>query len=237
MAHPKALIFDVFGTCVDWRQGVANEAASWFAELNIDADPVAFAAAWRGEYQPAMERIRSGSRGYSDLDDLHLENLDIVLDRFRIANRFDEAARKAFNRAWEKLPPWPDTVPGLAAIRQQAIIAPCSNGSIALMTHLARYAKLPWDCIVGAGVARDYKPKPVVYLASCRALRLEPEEVMMVAAHNDDLAAAEACGLMTAFVARPTEHGTGQTSDLAPSKKWTVSSNDFLELSGQLAHI
>ncbi len=236
MAQPKALIFDVFGTCVDWRTGVANEATNWFAELNIDADPLAFADAWRREYQPAMERIRSGNRGYVDLDDLHLENLEIVLDRFGIADRFDEAARRKFNRAWEKLPPWPDIVPGLAAIREQVIIAPCSNGSIALMTQLARYAKLPWDCIVGAGIARDYKPKPDVYLASCQALRLEPEDVMMVAAHNDDLAAAEACGLMTAFVRRPTEHGPDQTSDLDPTGSWTLSCSNFLELSGHLAH-
>ena len=234
MSEPKALIFDVFGTCVDWRTGVAREAAVWFDRLGLDADPLTFADAWRGEYQPAMERIRSGSRGYTDLDDLHRENLDIVLDRFGISDQFDEPARQALNHAWEKLPPWTDVVSGLNAIRKNAIIAPCSNGSIALMVRLAKHAGLSWDCILGAAIARDYKPKRHVYLASCAALRLDPVEVMMVAAHNDDLHAAASCGLQTAFIPRPAEYGPEQTTDLAPSGNWTIVARDVEHLAAQL---
>ena len=224
----QAFIFDVFGTCVDWRTSVAREVAA----VLPDVDAIAFADAWRGEYQPAMERIRSGGRGYVALDDLHRENLDIVLDRFGVGADLD---RDALNAAWEKLDPWPDVVAGLNALKQAAIIAPCSNGSIALMSRLAKYAGLPWDCILGADIAQDYKPKPRVYLASAAALRLNPGEVTMVAAHNGDLAAARAAGLKTAFVARPTEHGEAQTTDLAPTSDWDIIADDFEDLARQVA--
>ncbi len=223
----KALIFDVFGTCVDWRSSVAREVAA----VLPDVDATAFADAWRGEYQPAMERIRTGGRGYVALDDLHLENLMIVADRFG-ASIPDPAA---LNRAWEKLDPWPDVVPGLHSLREIGLISPCSNGSIALMARLARYGTLPWDCILGAEIAHDYKPKPEVYRASCAALRLDPGEVMMVAAHNDDLHAAQAEGLATAFVLRATEHGTGQTTDLHPTGDWDQVAPDFETLARQMA--
>ena len=222
MHRPKALIFDVFGTCVDWRSSVAREVAAVLPEV----DPLSFADAWRAEYQPAMERIRAGNRGYVALDELHLENLDIVARRFGVT----VPDRLALNAAWERLDPWPDVVKGLKNLKKQTIIAPCSNGSIALMTRLARYGGLPWDCILGADIARDYKPKPEVYLASCAALRLDPAEVMMVAAHNDDLAAARACGLQTAFVLRPTEHGSRQETDLRAIADWEVIARDFKEL-------
>ena len=224
----QAFIFDVFGTCVDWRTSVAREVAAVLPGV----DAIAFADAWRGEYQPAMERIRSGGRGYVALDDLHRENLDIVLDRFGVGADLD---RDALNAAWEKLDPWPDVVAGLTALKQAAIIAPCSNGSIALMSRLAKYAGLPWDCILGADIAQDYKPKPRVYLASAAALRLNPGEVTMVAAHNGDLAAARAAGLKTAFVARPTEHGEAQTTDLAPTSDWDIIADDFEDLARQVA--
>lgn len=224
---PAALIFDVFGTCVDWRTSIAREVAA----AGLSVDPLAFADAWRGEYQPALEQVRAGERGYVALDDLHRENLEVVLARFGVSHR-DPAA---LARAWERLDPWPDVVPGLTALRETALIAPCSNGSIAMMARLARYARLPWHAILGADIARDYKPKPEVYLASCRALRLEPAEVMMVAAHNGDLAAARAQGLRTAFVARPAEHGEAQTIDLAPSEAWDVVAADFPDLARQVA--
>ena len=220
----KALIFDVFGTCVDWRTSVAREVAKV-----LDVDAFAFADAWRGEYQPAMERIRAGGRGYVPLDDLHLENLRIVADRFGVD------APEALNAAWEKLDPWADVVPGLTAVRQKHIIAPCSNGSIALMTRLARYGGLPWDCILGADIARDYKQKPAVYLASCAALRLDPGDVMMVAAHNDDLFTARGLGMKTGFVARRAEYGPEQRTDLAAESDWDVIASDFEDLARQLA--
>lgn len=222
----EALIFDVFGTCVDWRNSVARDVRAALPTV----DPFAFADAWRGEYDPAMARIREGGRGYVPLDDLHLENLGRVSANFGVTC----AAPESLNRAWERLDPWPDVVPGLTRLRAAALLAPCSNGSIALMTRLARHAQLPWDCILGAEIARDYKPKPAVYLASCAALRLDPAQVMMVAAHNGDLHAARAAGLKTAFVPRPTEHGPGQTTDLGPEADWEVIAQDFGDLASQL---
>lgn len=219
-SHPKAYIFDVFGTLVDWRSSVAREVQALFGPLQITVDGTAFADHWRGCYQPAMERIRSGGRGYIPLDDLHRENLDETLDHFGLTQTLDEDQKADLNRAWEKLDPWPDVVEGLGALKQEAIIAPCSNGSIALMTRLAKYGGLPWDCILGADIARNYKPEHAVYLACCTALRLAPGEVMMVACHNNDLSAARAAGLQTAFLPRPTEHGEGQTIDLEPEADW-----------------
>lgn len=234
MKRPQALLFDVFGTCVDWRRGVAKEARAALAAKGLTVDPEDFADAWRAEYQPAMQRIRAGARGYTDLDVLHRENLDRVLETFGITHAFADAERDALSHAWEKLPPWPDVVEGLAAMRAHAIIAPCSNGSIALMTRLARHAGLPWDCILGAGLARAYKPQAEAYLASCRALRLDPGEVMMVAAHNGDLHAARSFGLMTAFVARPTEYGPHQTLDFEADSDWDCVAADFNTLARTL---
>lgn len=216
MNQPKAYIFDVFGTLTDWRRAISREVVARYPDLDAEA----FADAWRAEYQPAMERIRSGARGYVPLDDIHSENLERVTQAFGAAPLGGQA-HEDFARAWERLDTWPDVNVGLRMLRQRAIIAPCSNGSISLMTHLAKHADLPWDCVLGADIAHDYKPKPEVYLASCSALRLEPAEVMMVAAHNDDLAAAQAVGLQTAFIPRPLEHGPRQVSDLAPSGNWT----------------
>ena len=218
----QALIFDVFGTCVDWRISVAREVAQHVPEVNA----IAFATAWRAEYDPAMARIREGNRGYVPLDDLHLENLLRVAADFGITL----ADPETLNHAWEKLDPWPDVSVGLAAMKDKALIAPCSNGSIALMTHLARYANLPWDCILGAEIARNYKPHPSVYLASAAALRLPPDEVVMVAAHNGDLHAARAAGLKTAFVPRPQEHGPDQTTDLTPEADWDFVATNFVDL-------
>lgn len=225
MTKPAALIFDVFGTCVDWRNSVAREVAAALPQV----DALAFATAWRAEYDPAMKRIRDGGRGYVPLDDLHLENLH------RVAARIGVTAPDTLNSAWEKLDPWPDVLPGLDALHAAHILAPCSNGSIGLMARLARYARFPWDCILGAEIAQDYKPKPAVYQASCAALRLPPEQVMMVAAHNSDLKAAQANGLQTAFVPRLTEHGPDQSTDLEPTGQWTLVADDFLDLAHRLA--
>ena len=216
MTLPQALIFDVFGTLVDWRAGVAAEAKRFLDARGLEFDPSEFADAWRGEYQPTMERVRSGGRGYVPLDELHLENLEIVLGRLGLGDRISEDEKAEFNRAWEKLPPWPDTVPGLTRLKQRFIIAPCSNGSIALMTRLSKFGALPWDAILGADIARNYKPRPEVYLESCSALRLEPEDVAMVACHPSDLDAAKACGLQTIFIPRPGEYGSVSQDDAMP---------------------
>lgn len=220
----KAFIFDVFGTCVDWRTSVAREVAAVLPQV----DALAFADTWRAEYDPAMARVREGNRGYVPLDDLHLENLK------NVAARFEVVAPDGLNAAWERLDPWPDVTSGLSRLKQKAIIAPCSNGSIALMTRLARYAGLPWDCILGAEIANDYKPKPTVYLAACAALRLDPSEVMMVAAHNGDLHAARATGLKTGFIPRPMEYGPTQTADLEPDGNWDIIARDFNDLADKV---
>jgi len=223
---PEALIFDVFGTCVDWRSSVAREVA----RVLPGVDAAAFADAWRAEYQPAMESVRNGGRDYIPLDLLHLENLETVAERMGVTVPDPDT----LNHAWERLDPWRDVPQGLRRLARHAITAPCSNGSIAMMTRLARYADLTWHCVLGADIARDYKPQPQVYLAACAALQLAPQQVMMVAAHNDDLAAARAAGLRTAFVPRSREHGPGQTSDLAPQQDWDAVAPDFMALSDRL---
>ncbi|MEM6421208.1 MAG: haloacid dehalogenase type II [Pseudomonadota bacterium] len=230
----QAAMFDVFGTVVDWRSGVSREVARVFAAHRIEDDATAVADAWRGEYQPAMARIREGDRGYIALDILHRENLDRVLAARGHAGRLDEAALADLNRAWERLPPWPDSVAGIAAMQARLFVAPCSNGSIALMARLARFAGLSWDAILGADVARAYKPQPEAYLRSAAALGVAPGAMLMVAAHNDDLAVARALGFATAFVPRPTEHGPGQTTDLAPSEDWDLVATDLVDLAQQL---
>ncbi len=215
----RALFFDVFGTCVDWRTSIRRELAA-------RGLPEDLADAWRGLYQPQLETVRSGARAWVDLDVLHREALDRLLAERGLA----VADPDELTRAWHRLDPWPDTVPGLTRLKARFIVAPCSNGHIAQSVNLAKHAALPWDVILGAEVARAYKPQPEVYLRSAAALKLEPGEVMMVAAHNGDLAAARALGFATAFVPRPTEHGPGQTTDLAPAGDWDVVARDFREL-------
>ena len=228
----EALLFDVFGTVVDWRSGVARAVEAFFAGSGRTVDAHAFADSWRAKYQPSMEEVRSGRRDYTVLDILHRENLDATLAEFGLEGDVDDAARARLNRAWETLPPWPDAVPGLVALRSRYLIAPCSNGSIALMARLARNVGLPWDAILGADIARAYKPQDAVYRASAAALGLAPEAVMMVAAHNFDLAAARAAGLAAAFVSRPDEYGDGPVGkpDLAPSDDWEAVVPDFMAL-------
>jgi 2-haloacid dehalogenase len=205
----RVLLFDVFGTLVDWRTGVARDARAVLSPLGIPVDWIAFADAWRDQYQPAMEEVRTGRLPFSKLDVLHRRNLDVVLGQFDLG-RVDEATRVELNLAWHRLDAWPDVPPGLAALRQRFRLAPCSNGNISLMVDLARRNAFPWDAIVGAELARDYKPKPSVYLCAAAAFDCRPDEAMMVAAHSSDLAAAASAGLRTAFIARPDERGPGR---------------------------
>jgi 2-haloacid dehalogenase len=205
----KALFFDVFGTLVDWRASIAREARDILAPRGAPLDWVAFADAWRAEYQPAMEEVRSGRLPFSKLDLLHRRNLDRVLERLALGH-VDEETRARLNRAWHRLDAWPDVGPGLARLRTRFLLAPCSNGNISIMVDLARRNGWAWDAIAGAELARDYKPNPVVYLAAAAAFDCAPAETMMVAAHSSDLAAAGATGLRTAFVARPDEFGPGR---------------------------
>jgi 2-haloacid dehalogenase len=209
MEEVKALFFDVFGTLVDWRGSIAREARAILAPLGAAIDYEAFADAWRAEYQPTMEEVRSGRLPFSKLDVLHRRNLDTILPRFDLA-RIGEAARVELNFAWHRLDAWPDVTAGLARLRTKFRLAPCSNGNISIMVDLARRNGFVWDAILGAEIARDYKPKPIVYLSAAAAFDCKPEETMMVAAHSSDLAAAAAVGLRTAFIARPDENGAGK---------------------------
>ena len=215
---------------MDWRSSIARIAARTFDEKGIEIDGLAFADFWRGQYVPAMARIRLGNRGYVPLDQLHFENLQATLLEFKLDGVLSTHEEWEFNSAWERLDPWPDVATDLAKLKERAIIAPCSNGSIGLMTRLARYGSLPWDCILGADIAQNYKPESAVYLACCKALRLEPAEIMMVAAHNDDLIAARKCGLQTGFIARLTEHGADQSTDLKANGPWDRVISRFSQL-------
>ena len=225
----RALLFDTFGTVVDWRSGVAREAGPFLIRHGAaGADPAAFAAAWRRRYSPAMEEVRSGRRPFTRLDVLHRENLAAVLPEFGIDPAAVAAAElDALTLAWHRLDPWPDAVPGLTRLRSRFVLAPLSNGNVALLLNMAKRAGLPWDAILGAEVVQAYKPTRESYLRTVEMLAMRPEEVCMVAAHNDDLAAAQGCGLRTAFVPRPREHGPGQTTDLAPTGRWDVVAADF----------
>jgi 2-haloacid dehalogenase len=223
---PKALLFDVFGTCVDWRSSIAREAAA----LGLPGERVA--DAWRARYQPQLETVRRAEREWVVLDVLHREALDDVLDTLGL--ELGEAERDELTLAWHRLDPWPDTVAGLTRLKRRYVIAPCSNGHIAQSVNLARHAGLPWDAILGAEIAHAYKPQPEVYLASVAALGIEPGEAMMVAAHNGDLVAAAGCGLPTAFVARPREYGPEQQSDLHADGDVDVETDDFLALADAL---
>jgi len=231
----RACLFDVFGTVVDWRTSVSRDLAAWAKQKGIAGiDWTEFAVEWRKLYQPSMQEVRSGRRAWTILDVLHRESLEKLIARYRIEG-LAEADVEHMNRVWHRLDPWPDAVPGLVRLKSRLIIAPCSNGNIALMVNMAKRAGLPWDCILGAETARAYKPVPEAYLASCRQLGLAPASVMMVAAHNADLKAAKTQGLATAFVARPAEHGPGQTTDLAPDPACVdVPAKDFVELAAKL---
>ncbi len=228
----RALVFDVFGTVVDWRSGIAREAGPFLARHGKgDVSPERFADAWRLRYQPAMEEVRSGRRAFIRLDVLHRENLEAILKDFDIdVAKVPCAELDALNLAWHRLDPWPDVVAGLARLKSRTIIAPLSNGNIILMIDIAKRAGLGWDAILGAEVVRAYKPTPEAYLRTVDVLAMQPAEVCLVAAHNGDLAAARKCGLRTAFVPRPKEHGPGQTEDLRPEQDWDVVARDFGDL-------
>ncbi|EEA01486.1 haloacid dehalogenase, type II [Burkholderia sp. H160] len=228
----KAIVFDVFGTVVDWRSGVARAAQPFLERHAPDLDASGFADAWRREYSPSMEEVRSGRRPYVRLDVLHRENLVKVLTRFSIAN-VPESEIDELNLGWHRLDPWPDAVDALHRLKQRFIIAPLSNGNIRMMVDIAKHAGLPWDAILGAEIVRAYKPSPQVYSETAEILGIAPRELCLVAAHNNDLAAARRVGLSTAFVARPTEHGPQQTSDLKADEAWDFVVDDLNELATQ----
>jgi 2-haloacid dehalogenase len=228
----RALFFDVFGTLVDWRSGIARESERILAPLGYGCDWAAFADAWRAEYQPGMEEVRAGRIPFSKLDVLHRRNLERILPRFGLRNLPEEETLRALIHAWHVLPAWPEVPGAMARLKPRFLLAPVSNGNISLMVDLARANDLPWDAILGAEVAGDYKPKPRVYLASADALDLKPGECMMVAAHSYDLEAAAECGLMTAHIARPDESGPG-TGETAPTVPVDMAATSLSDLADQ----
>ena len=226
---PKVLAFDVFGTVVDWHGGIAREVQA----LRPWVDGNAFALAWRAGYQPAMRRVMSGELGWTLIDDLHRLILNGLLAPFGLED-LSEAELQHLNKAWHRLDPWPDVVQGLTRLKSRHMICTLSNGNIGLLADMAKYGGLPWDCILSAEVFRAYKPDPATYGGVARVFGVAPSEVMLVAAHQDDLAAARACGLQTAYIERPAEFGAGQLKDVSPCPANTRHARDFLALADQL---
>ena len=234
MAHPLAssvqvLAFDIFGTVVDWHGSIVRE----MAQLHPDVDGAAFALAWRAGYKPAMARVMKGELGWTLIDDLHRIILDGILPQFGLGH-LDEEQRRHLNRVWHRLAPWPDSVEGLTRLKRKFTICTLSNGNIGLLTNMAKRAGLPWDCVLSAEVFRAYKPDPATYLGVARVFDLHPGQVMLVAAHHEDLAGARACGLRTAYIERPLEFGAAKPKDVSPAPGNDLHSRDLIELAAAL---
>jgi 2-haloacid dehalogenase len=230
----KALAFDVFGTVVDWRSSLVREGRLLGRRKKLKVDWAAFADAWRAGYRPAMARVRSGELPWTKIDALHRMILDELLAKFEIRGLKEEEIVH-LNHAWHRLRPWPDARSGLAKLKRRHVIATLSNGNVALLTNMAKHAGLPWDCILSAEVVRHYKPDPETYLGAADLLGVRPGELMMVAAHKDDLHAARACGLTTAFVPRAREHGPAAKADVSRDPAFDLHARDFNDLARQLA--
>jgi len=230
---PKALLFDVFGTVVDWRGSLIREGRALGRRTGNDIDWGAFADAWRDGYKPAMDEVRAGILPWQNVDALHRRILDDLLPRFRV-RRLAERDKREFNLAWHRLRPWPDSVRGLRRLKRRFIIGTLSNGNVALLVDLARFGGLPWDCIFSAEHFRHYKPDPETYRGAAALLGLPPREVMLVASHQDDLAGAKRCGLRTAFVRRPREMGPQVAVDLVADPRFDCNADDFGDLAARL---
>jgi 2-haloacid dehalogenase len=222
----RVIAFDVFGTVVDWYSGIAAEAE----RIVPGVDGGAFALAWRAGYQPAMksvmERLAAGEGGFTLLDELHMGILEIVLRDFGLGE-LEPARKRELNKAWHRLPAWPDAVEGLARLKRKYIICTLSNGNIGLLTEMAKNAGLPWDCVLSAEVFKAYKPDPRTYLGVAAVFDVTPSQVMLAAAHHDDLAAARTCGLRTGYIERPKEFGPGKPKDVSPRADNTLHARDI----------
>ncbi len=229
MKQPQILAFDIFGTVVDWHGSVAREVQALLPGVDGDA----FALAWRAGYQPAMRRVMSGELGWTLIDDLHRLILDGLLTQFGVTD-LSEAQKIELNRVWHRLDAWPDSVAGLQRLKTRFTICTLSNGNIGLLTNMAKRAGLPWDCILSAEVFRAYKPDPATYLGVAKVFDVSPADVMLVAAHQDDLAAARACGLATAYIERPLEFGARRPKDVSPDPANTWHATSLTQLAEQL---
>ena len=229
----KALVFDTFGTIVDWRGSIIEEGAEWGSAKRIKIDWARFADRWRAGYSPSMNKVRKGELPWTKLDDLHRTTLDQLLEEFEIRGLTEEE-KDHLNRVWHRLKPWPDSVAGLTRLKKKYVIAPMSNGNVALLTDMAKHAGLPWDAILGAELVRHYKPDHEVYLSAADFLGIPREQIMMVAAHTGDLKAARDCGLRTGFIYRPNEFGPGGRADRAKPGDFDVVSTDAIDLAVQM---
>jgi 2-haloacid dehalogenase len=230
----KAVIFDVFGTVVDWRTSLIDDLTAWSAKRGVTGDWTALVDAWRQAYVPSMDAVRNNPQlPFVILDDLHRRSLERLVQEHGIGGLTDDDLH-FMTTGWHRLKPWPDVVAGLSRLKTLYIIAPLSNGNVGLLTRMAKSAGLPWDLVMGGDLFGHYKPDPETYLGAARLLNLSPSEVMMVAAHNNDLAAAQALGLKTAFVPRPAEYGPLQTRDFDATGDWTVVADDFARLADKL---
>ena len=229
----RALLFDVFGTVVDWRSSIIREGRLLSQQKNLRVDWEEFADSWRAGYGPAMNKVRSGELPWTDIDDLHRMILDELVVEFGL-HGLSEAELAYFNRAWHRLTPWPDTVGGLHRLKSQFVIATLSNGNVSLLTNMAKYAGLPWDAVFSAELAQQYKPDQRAYLKAVELLNLEPSQVLMVAAHPGDLRAAAQAGLKTAYVYRPLEWGEERVRERNTAGEFDFDADSFLDLASQL---
>jgi 2-haloacid dehalogenase len=229
---PVAILFDVFGTCVDWRTSVAREVAAMAARKGASVDALAFADTWRSHYVPSMAAVSSGKRPYVPLDTLHRETLVVLCKQFGLP--LDEAETDELNFAWHRLDPWPDTVAGLVRLKTKYILSPLSNGNVRLLVDMAKRVGLPWDTVLSSEIFKAYKPLPATYLGAVEMLGCKPGDVMLTAAHNNDLRAAQGHGLMTAFVPRVSEYGPAQKADLRAEGDWNYVANNLVHLADML---
>jgi len=236
MTEIQALVHDVFGTVVDWRSAVTADGEALAAKKGITGvDWQQFADEWRGAYAPSMNRVRTGELPWTNLDALHRRALDQLLEKFGVAGHLTEDDKLWFNLTWHRLKPWPDSVPGLTRIKQKYIIATLSNGTVRLLTDMAKYCGLPWDTVLGSDLVQHYKPDAEMYQSAIHFLgNDDPGSVMMVAAHNNDLVSAAKHGMKTAFISRPYEHGAKQSRDFKAEHDFTYVAKDFEDLATQL---
>lgn len=231
--QPVAIVFDTFGSVVDWRSSLISDISAYAAARQINADWPALVDAWRAAYHPSMDRVRRRELPWTKLDDLHRASLDRLVEQFSITG-LTEQDLVHINLGWHRLKPWPDSLPGLARLKTRFIIGPLSNGNVSLLLNMAKFAGIPWDMIFGSDLFQHFKPDPETYLGVARMLDLRPDQVMMAAAHNGDLAAARACGLQTAFFPRPTEYGPAQSRDFKAEQDWDIVATDIQDLATQL---
>jgi len=233
LSQLKALVFDTFGTVVDWRSSLIAELSAFGRRRGILADWPLLIDEWRAAYYPSMDRVRKGEQPWTILDALHRQSLESLVARFGI-NGLSTEDLDELTGAWHRLHPWPDVLEGMQRLATRYFVGPLSNANVALLVRLRKFCSLPWDFILGADLWQRYKPDPEAYLGACRLLGLRPEEVMLVAAHNDDLRAARAQGLCTGFIPRPTEYGPRQTKDFEAEESWTVVASDLQDLASLL---